>query len=105
MKIHSGLNDKIMDLVKEQAIALGLDAIDYESYYKLYKLGTKSNYYEEPVFTARGYVSLIGSERHVALYIQGLRDWFRTSSIVSCEKKGKDVIIQTANSMYMLSED
>jgi hypothetical protein len=105
MKMHSGLNDKTMDLVKEQAIALGLDAIDYESYYKLYKIGTKSNFYEEPVFTVKGHVSLIGSEKHVALYIQGLRDWFRTSSIVSCEKKGKDIIIQTANSIYKLSED
>jgi hypothetical protein len=104
MKVHSGLNDKIMDLVKEQAIALGLDAIDYESYYRLYKLGTKSNYYEEPVLTIKGYVSLIGSERHVALYIQGHRDWFRTSSIVSCEKSGEDIIIQTANSIYKLSE-
>ena len=105
MKVHSGLNDKIMDLVKEQAIALGLDAIDYESYYRLYKLGTKSNYYEEPVLTIKGYVSLIGSERHVALYVQGLKDWFRTSNIVSFEKKGKDIIIQTANSVYKLSED
>jgi hypothetical protein len=109
MKVHQSLSDGQQDIVLERARLLELDLIDYDSTYRVYKIASKnfSNIdLNESICIARGSVLLTGNKECVCLFVYGMRDWYRTSPVVTCTKKGgKTIMIETANSFYELLED
>jgi hypothetical protein len=108
MKITKNLNDEVADIVKEIALAKGLDKLDYNKRYNLYKVGSKlkSNAIniQEEARVFEGSIQLTGSENSVCLLVTRLRDWFRTSPIIACTKGRMGFIIETENSFYELKE-
>lgn len=108
MKIHPYLEDVIdeKDIFK-LAQLVGLDQIDYTQTYQLKKLSSKDhakNSYENG-YCARGYPYLIGDgKKHVAIYVNGIQDWFKTSSILSCKPNKKGFELETLNSFYILEK-
>lgn len=109
MKIHKVIDDSTADLIKELALTKGLDVINFESPYRLYKVGSKIDKdiieMMERRRVGQGFIQLVGSSNHVAIYITGLREWFRTSPVLSCKKKDACIIIETNNSFYELVEE
>lgn len=109
IKIHRAIDDATSDVIKEIAITKGLDIINFNSLHRLYKIGEKNNSSTieilEKKCVGQGELSLVGNEEFVSLYITSLREWFRTSPIVSCNKKGDSIIVETFNSFYELKED
>lgn len=108
IKIHKAINDEVMDLLKDIAVAKGLDEIDYDKRHSLYKVGSKAENgaieMQERKFIARGSVELLGNDKFVCVYVNNISDWFRTSPIVSCKKNDNGVILETMNSFYELKE-
>lgn len=109
MKIHKVIDDSTADIIRQIALTKGLDAINFESCYRLYKVGEKvdKDVIEmiERRYVGQGSIQLVGSCNHVSVYIAGLREWFRTSEVLSCKKKDACIIIETKNSFYELVED
>jgi hypothetical protein len=109
MKVHHSLSDGQQDIVLERAKLLELDLIDYDSTYRVYKIASKNSSnidLNETRCIARGSILLTGTKEYVCLFVHGMREWYRTSPIVTCNKKGgKAIIIETANSFYELVED
>jgi hypothetical protein len=106
IKIHASIDDKTADLMTEFATAVGLDSLDYDANYRMYKIGSKIDNdisLSEKRFVASGFIRLVGGVNHVSVYISSVREWFRTSPIVSCKKKNDKVIIETRNSFYELT--
>lgn len=108
MKVHSMVNDKIADTIKDIAQAKGLGDINYDSYYFMYKIGQKISKdvieMQVKTYVGNGCVCLIGNESLVALYLSNLQEWFKTSPVVSCKKNNDTFIIETENSFYELKE-
>lgn len=108
IRVHASINDKTADIMTDIASTIGLDAIDYNANYRMYKIGSKHNQeiaLTEKLYVGSGFIRLVGSVNHVALMISSIRDWFRTSSVVSCTKKNNVLILETKNSFYELVED
>jgi hypothetical protein len=109
MKVHSSIDDDTSDKIKIIATMKGLDNIDYGKCYRLYKVGSKRDEFTIQMLEKRcvgsGEVYLVGNSSLVGIYISGLREWFRTSEVISCKKKEKCVMIETINSFYELVED
>ena len=109
MKIHKAIDDATADTVRQIAETKGLNDINYEVCHRLYKIGNKlptgTIEMMEKKCVGAGEIRVIGSDSHVALYISSLREWFRTSPIISCKKKDSCVIVETNNSFYELVED
>jgi hypothetical protein len=109
IKVHRAVDDATSDIVKEIAISKGLDIINFNNQYRMYKVGEKNNSSTIEVLEKRcvgqGELLLVGGDEFVSLYISGLREWFRTSPIISCNKKGDSIIIETWNSFYELKEE
>lgn len=109
IKVHNVIDDKTSDIIKELAVSKGLDVINFDSMYRMYKVGEKNNSSTieaiEKRCVGRGKLVIVGNEEFVSLYISGIREWFKTSPIVSCNKKEKSIIIETWNSFYELKED
>lgn len=96
-----------------KAKAAGLDKIDYESVYKLVKLGAKrpsgKGYPDKMIALLRGTFWLISAkdkgELFVWLYGSWINgEWFKTSPILSCKKVKGGYKIETQNSFYKLEE-
>jgi hypothetical protein len=108
IKVHSAIDDATSDAIKQVASAKGLDKINYNNCYRMYKVGNKNSESIEVIekkCVGAGEIRLIGNEEFVSLYISGLREWFRTSPIISCNKKKNSIIIETMNSFYELKEE
>lgn len=109
MKIHKVIDDSTADLIKELALTKGLDVINFESPYRLYKVGSKIDddiiEMMERRCVGSGFIQLVGTPTHVSVYVAGLREWFRTSPVLSCKKKDACIIIETNNSFYELVEE
>jgi len=110
IKIHPGLNDEQRIMVKKVAASKGLLEIRSDKSYRLYKLGDRAAggaliKLEERQYRAHGEVLLLGLNLQVWLYVRGLRDWFKTSPIISCTKDKSKFIIETMNSFYELEEE
>jgi hypothetical protein len=109
IKIHSVIPDDLSDIIKKIAQDKNLGCIDYEKNYRLYKVGSKKNDVTiqliEKTCVGSGEVRIVGTEDVACLFISSLREWFRTSEIVSCKKKKTFISIETRNSMYELVED
>lgn len=106
MKVHKLVPDGIDDKIKELAVQAKLDQLDFDKIYRLYKVGSKHNYNIVDVkCVGQGEIRLTGSEKYVSLFISSLREWFRTSPVLSCQNNGNKYIIETANSFYELVED
>lgn len=109
IKVHSGINDDVADFVIEVGKSRNLDLIDYSKNYRLYKIGSKKNDVTieaiEKICAGSGEVRLVGDMTRACLFISSLREWFRTSEIISCKKENSCIIIETRNSMYELVED
>jgi hypothetical protein len=84
---------------------VGLDKIDYGKTYQLKKLRSKDhakNSYETGYWT-RGYPCLIGDgKKNVALFVNGMQDWFKTSAILKVTPTEKGFELETLNSFYAL---
>jgi hypothetical protein len=106
MKIHYLINDEEADNVRELAKSVGLDQLNYDKEYSIYKTAVLQPFYplEEPLFTGRGNILLIGMNNFVWIHIANFNNWFKTSPISSCEKQKDVFIIKTANSIYELRE-
>lgn len=109
IKVHSGINDDVADFIVEIAKNRNLDLIDYSKNYRLYKIGSKKNDITieaiEKICTGFGEVRIVGNETRVNLFISSMREWYRTSEIISCEKKNSSILIETKNSLFELVED
>lgn len=108
IRIHASIDDKTADTMTDIASTIGLDAIDYNANYRMYKIGSKYNgdiTLAEKLYVGSGFIRLVGTVNHVALMISSIRDWFRTSPVVSCTKKNNVLILETKNSFYELVED
>lgn len=110
MKIHELIVKSKPELVADirtNAMTVGLDKIDYEGFYTLKKLGAKNKSplgYPNAYTVTKGSVCLIGNQDFVAIYVTGMRDWFKTSPVVSCKKVKNGFKIETENSYYLLEE-
>lgn len=108
MKAHPNLTDKEQDVVLERSKALELQLINYDSPYRIYKLGSKNGgdiELNQTKCVGRGYVLLTGTEDYVCLLVSGMREWYRTSPVQMCWKNKKSIVIETLNSFYELVED
>ena len=111
MKLHSMVK-KNKASIKRKAILKGLDIIDYEKTYTLYKVGVKNvspyGYPDkfEVLVNAYPYVAgiVVENKTLISLVMLTLNEYFITSDIVSCVKKGKTIKIETKNSYYELKE-
>jgi hypothetical protein len=110
MKVHSLIvEDKpdYVDLIKKNAKKVGLDKIDFDGFYTVKKLGAKNpspRGYPDAYTVIKGSVVLIGNKEEVALYFNGLSDWFKTSAIISCKKVKNGYKVETTNSLYLLED-
>jgi len=105
MKIHPAINDEQVDEIMEIARSKGLDIIDYDKFYNVYKIGCKfGNLYKKKEPRAAGKIMLIGLQKNVWIYIQSMSSWFKTSPIITCKKDKDSIIIETMNSLYQLEE-
>jgi hypothetical protein len=106
MKVHRLIQDGLDDKIKNQAVEVGLDQLDFDKIYRLYKVGSKHSFnIVEVKCVGQGEIRLTGSENHVSLFISSLREWFRTSPVLSCQYNKDKYTIETANSFYELVED
>src|SRR6185295_11832076 len=110
MKVHEDIVAQRPDLVqdiKANAMTVGLDKIDFEEFYTLKKLGAKTSSprgYPDAYTVIKGKVCLIGNENFVAIYVNGLRDWFKTSPVIGVKKTKDGIRIETENSYYLLCD-
>jgi hypothetical protein len=110
IRVHSAIGDDLADMVMKLAKDKKLDCIEYNKSYRLYKIGTKQDDttvqpLNDRICVAQGEVRVVGNESSIALFISSLREWFRTSQIISCKKDSTSIIIETKNSVYELLED
>lgn len=106
MKVHKLIKDGIDENIKKRAIEVGLNQLDFNKTYRLYKVGSKHSFNIVDVkCVGAGEIRLMGSDHHVTLFISGLREWYRTSPIFSCQLGKDKYIIETVNSYYELVED
>lgn len=109
MKVHRALDDATSDIIKEIAVTKGLDVINFDNVYRMYKIGEKNDSSTIEILEKRcvgqGELVLVGNKEFVSLYITSLREWFKTSPVISCNKKGNSIIVETWNSFYELKED
>ena len=109
MKLHPAVT-KFKSEIKRVATLRGLSQIDFDEPYSLYKTGAKNasrmGYPDEMLALRQGMFSIVGTkdgdETFVWIVGEGLRDWFKTSPILSCKKEGKVYKIETENSYYEL---
>jgi len=110
MKIHEMIEQERPELakaIKANAAKVGLQEIDYSGYYTLKKLGSKNpspRGYPDMYTVCKGAVCLIGNEDFAAIFVTGLRDWFKTSPVISCKKVSNGFKIETENSYYLLEQ-
>ena len=109
MKVHEAIVENKPDFVKKikaNAEKVGLNKIDFNDTYTLRKLGAKNEsprgYPNAYTVIRNGYVRLIGNEEFVAIYVSGLRDWFKTSPVIGVEETNEGIRIETENSYYLL---
>jgi hypothetical protein len=106
VKVHKLIKDGIDENIKKRAIEVGLNQLDFDKTYRLYKVGSKHSFNIVDVkCVGAGEIRLMGSDHHVTLFISGLREWYRTSPIFSCQLGKDKYIIETVNSYYELVED
>ncbi len=106
MKVHRLVKDGIDENIKKRATEVGLNQLDFDKTYRLYKVGSKHSFNIVDVkCVGAGEIRLTGSENHVSLFISSLREWFRTSPVLSCQYNKDKYTIETANSFYELVED
>lgn len=101
MKVHKLIRDGIDDIIKEKATKVGLDQLDFDKNYRLYKVRNNA----ELICVGQGKIRLTGSEKHVSIHICSLREWFRTCSVLSCKYNNDRYTIETGNTVYELVED
>ena len=106
MKMHPDLKDVVDEKqMFKLAKKVGLDKIDFTRPYQLKKLGSKDhakNSYETGYWTS-GYPYLIGDgKKNVAIYVNGIHDWFKTSAILKVTPTEKGFELETLNSFYAL---
>lgn len=109
MKLHPAVT-KHKSEIKRVATLIGLNEIDFDETYALYKTGAKNpsrmGYPDEMLAMSRGTPFVVGavegSETYVWLVVVGLNDWFKTSPILSCRQEGNIFKIETQNSYYEL---
>jgi hypothetical protein len=111
MKVHDLIEKEMPDIVpiiKKNAKKLGLHKINYDHVYLLHKTSAKvssSRGYPDSFTVGTCFVRLVGNDTTVSIYISGLREWFRTSPILSCRKVKKGYKIETQNSFYFLEQE
>jgi hypothetical protein len=109
VRLHPGVTRHKSE-IKRVATLLGLNQIDFDETYSLYKLGAKNasrlGYPDKMLAMRAGGVAIVGvveeEKTHVWIVVESLRDWFKTSPIVSCKKDGENFLIETENSYYEL---
>jgi hypothetical protein len=109
MKIYNNIEPERMATIKQIASSNGLEALDFNKPYKLYKIGSKTKdggiKIQEQDLVAGGLIQLVGTENSMCLLLLGAVNWFRTSEVLSCKKNESGFIIETLNSFYELRED
>ena len=114
IKVHP-LAEKHKDDIVYVAEMIGLDAIDYDKPYSLFKTRAKTassvGYPDKMLALKFGYFCLTGTvdkatgEILVWLAGESFSEWFVTSPILSCVKIGKKYVIETRNSYYELKPE
>lgn len=110
IKVHPLIVDKMgqeyADKMVKLAKKLKLTKIDSGSRYKVSKgkakKGRPANMADS--FSTVGYPYLIGNETEVALYFNGIHDWFKTSAIVKTTFLKTKIKVETLNSIYYLEK-
>ena len=101
MRVHNNsLNHH--EAILANAKTLSLNILDYSKKHYLTKIKTKSSDESCEDFKLLGNLSLMGDEVAVNLYVFNLHEWFQTSPVISVKAKGKNFILETANSVYLL---
>lgn len=100
VKLHPAIPEEHKKIVRKLATDLGLDVILKHGTYDLSKsYGNHTSY-----VLKEGKVQIVGSDKHVALFISNFKgDWFRTSPIQAVERNGNIIVIETMNSVYHLT--
>lgn len=110
MKIHHTIEKALPELIpiiKKNAKKLGLDKLDYDTRYTLFKLSAKKKSsvgLPDNFLVDSGFVFLIGNESFTSIYLSGLMTWFKTSPIIAFKKSKKGYAFETENSFYELRE-
>ena len=99
-KLHT--KKEFKELVKKS----GLNIID-DTYYTLRKVKAKrpsAKGYPDSDWTVieRASVEIICNQGYVWLYFNSPNAWFRTSPVLSTIQEGKNYVIETENSIYLL---
>lgn len=103
MKVHTQIQERAKE-VEASMQKVGLDMVP-DALYSVYKLSSKNPArpgYASEGLVIKGHVSALGDGDVAAVYIEGLRDWFRTSAVVSTKKTPEGYEIETLNSVYLL---
>ena len=107
MIVHEAIQKQKPELVssiKQLAIDVGLDLVDYSRPYLIVKVGSKTElkYRYTTTDICLGMPSLVGDKKQVALMITGTSSWFKTSGIIKVEDKIDGIYFETLNSFYKL---
>jgi hypothetical protein len=102
--VYPYLPEDRIEATLKNAAKVGLDQIE-DVVYSLHKIGEKnasSRGYPTKFRIGRGYVSLIGTDDDVWIYLEGLKDWFKTSPVLKVTKLPNGYALETKNSFYEL---
>lgn len=105
MKVLKGSTLKAAN-VKKLAKEVGLDCIDYDTFYRIVKTSSKKDNSKSvdriEVYDA-GKIQLCGQQSSVWIVTVGEFSWFKTSPVVNCYKlNSNNIRVETNNSFYTL---
>jgi hypothetical protein len=92
--------------VKKLAKEVGLDCIDYNINYRIFKTSSKNDSthsIEKTEVCEPGKIQLIGQLDSVWISTIGISSWFKTSPVINCYKlNSNNIRVETFNSFYIL---
>lgn len=104
MRVHPAIIEGTEEILSAAKL-VGLDKIDYDKKYTLFKTEAKNKSttgIPDDGYIDRGNVYIIGNEKQSALYLMNHDSWFKTSQVLSCEPIELGYRVETNNSIYEL---
>jgi hypothetical protein len=103
IKIYAEVQDK--KKAAKLAKDLGISKVNSDIFYQLYKLGAKkssSRGYPDSFEVIEGKPFLVSDGKVAWIYFENVKDWFKTSPILSFSKTTTGFQFETENSFYKM---